>query len=167
MIADGEIADPLAQRLDDSRSLMSKRHRDGARTRTVDHRKVGVAKPGCLDPDEEFAAAGRGEIEFDDVERPGRGVGRGEADLGEDGGFDAHGRSTSRHENAMVSHTTGHLSCPWKRASRDRRARVLLCFSEGSTRWLWIPAQSGDDNKGSRAPGPPASHLRSLGAPAT
>ena len=36
MIADGEIADALAQRLDDPGGLVAKRHRGRARTRSVD-----------------------------------------------------------------------------------------------------------------------------------
>ena len=50
-----------------------------------------MAEPRRLDAHENLAAAGRGEIEFDDLERARGGVGRREADLAKDGGFDAHG----------------------------------------------------------------------------
>ena len=76
VIADGEVRHALAERLDDARRLVAERHRDGARPRAVDDREIGMAEPGRPDAHQNLAAAGRGEVEFDDLQRPRPGVGR-------------------------------------------------------------------------------------------
>ena len=134
MIADGEIADAIAQRLDDAGGLVAERHRGRARTRAVDDGKVGMAETGGFDPDENLAAAGRREIEFDDLERArGRIRGR-KAGLGEDGGFDAHGAlSRQRGTGRDASNDDAGLSCPVMIGQQGRQA-------EGFDKRLFVPA---------------------------
>ena len=93
VVADRKVGHALAERFDDARRLVAERHRHGARPRAVDDRKIGMAEPGRRDANQELAAAGRREVELDDLERPRACVGRRQADRVEDGGFDAHGLS--------------------------------------------------------------------------
>ena len=67
-----------------------------------------MAEARRRDLDQEFAPAGRGEVELDDFERLRLGVGRREAGLAKNGGLDAHGIRVS---NGKTSD-----------AGRDRRA---------------------------------------------
>jgi len=76
MVADDEIGYALAERGDDARSLMAEHHRRGPRSRTIDHREVGMAKAGRRDLHQDFAAAGTVEIDRDDLERSRGRIGR-------------------------------------------------------------------------------------------
>jgi hypothetical protein len=49
-----------------------------------------MAQAGRLDPHQHFAAAGRLEVKFSNVERLRGRIGRGQADFAKNGGFDAH-----------------------------------------------------------------------------
>ena len=92
MIADLKVGHARTQFFDDTRRFMPERHRHRAGTRAVDDGKVGMAKAGGFDSDQNLALPGRRKVEFDDFERARSGVRRQETDFREDGGSDAHGR---------------------------------------------------------------------------
>ena len=79
VIAEREVGHAFAERLDDARGLVAERHRDGPRAGAVDDGKIGMTEPRRLDPHQDLAAPGRGEVEFDDFERPRRRDRAGEA----------------------------------------------------------------------------------------
>jgi hypothetical protein len=69
---------------------MAERHRHRARAVAVDDGKVGVAEAGGLDPDQQLVAAGRGQLDFLDMQGLAVGIGPGKPDLVQDGGFGLH-----------------------------------------------------------------------------
>ena len=69
VIAGFKVGHPFADLLDDPGRLMAERHRDGPRPRAVDHREVRMAEARRRDLDQDFAAAGRSEVELHDFER--------------------------------------------------------------------------------------------------
>ena len=146
MIADRKIANALAQRLDDPCRLMAERHRHWARPRAVDDGEVRMTETGGFDANQNLAAAGRREIEIDDVERARRGVGGRKPALGEEGGFDAHRRSLEAQERQDASHSPSNCHACGKRASRDRRMTTAqpgaTCYPRSSFRWTACQADA-------------------------
>ena len=63
MVAKAKVGDALAERLDDSGGFVAERHRQGAGSVAVDDGEVGMAQARGGDPDEDFTAAGRREVE--------------------------------------------------------------------------------------------------------
>jgi len=69
VIAGSKAGDSVADGLDDAGGLVAEHHRGWARTIPVDDGEIGVAEAGCPDPDQPFAVAGRGKLDFRDLER--------------------------------------------------------------------------------------------------
>jgi hypothetical protein len=86
MIADGQIGDPVAERLDDPCGLMAEGHRQGARAIAVDDAEVRVAQARSLDRHQHLAWAGRVEGHGCDRQRTTVGIGMGGAHGAENGG---------------------------------------------------------------------------------
>lgn len=57
MVAGRDMADALADRLDDAGALVPEDHRHGEGDRAVDHRQIAVAEPGRGDGDQDLAGA--------------------------------------------------------------------------------------------------------------
>jgi hypothetical protein len=91
MIAASQVGDAVADFFDHARHLVAEHHRQRSRPVAVDHRKVGVAQPGCPHTDEHLAGTGWREIELFDHERSRLGIGARSARLAEHGSLGFHG----------------------------------------------------------------------------
>ena len=135
MVPGFEVGHAIADRLDDSRRFMAERHRNGARARAVDHRQVRMAEARGRHLYEDLAAAGRGQVEFGNLERLRLRVRRREAGLAKNGGLDAHGIRVSGSGLGRRNADAG----------RDRRAgqpvnlprRVRPCAATGLAPHEW------------------------------
>ena len=93
MVAHREPFYACAQRYDDASRLVAEHHGHGSGAVAVHHRKVGMAQTGGFQAHQHLAAARRGELHFDDVQRAAGRVGRGRTNGAQDGCFDTHGGS--------------------------------------------------------------------------
>ena len=74
-VAHRAVGHALPDRLDDAGRLVLEQHGHGPRPPAVDDREIAVAQAGGLDADEQLTGVRRIELELDELDRPGPGVG--------------------------------------------------------------------------------------------
>ena len=122
-VADRDVADLVADGLDDAGGLVSEQHRHRTRPVAVHDRQVRVADPRRLDPDEQLGRAGIREVERADGDRQRVAVRVRPPDLLEHGARDPHATSPSRTSYAPSCINFRDVAAPGTQAFAGERRR--------------------------------------------